>query len=161
MEKVYILDTSALISHPGLLEGLTVKEVLAEAKSSAARLRSTLLKVQEPSAVSLEKVSKLAKKTGDKLSEADLKLLALALDLKREGKVPEILTDDYSIQNLASVLGIRFSSVGEKGIKKVFRWVSSCPLCGKTFSPSESECRFCGSQLKRRPLKLTRKTLEG
>jgi UPF0271 protein len=156
MKKVYVFDTSALILYHGPLEGLTVKEVLAEAKSSLAKLRGSLVRVQEPSISSLDEVSKLAKKTGDVLSETDLKLLALALDLKKEGKVPQILTDDYSIQNLASVLGIEFSGVGEKGIKRVLKWVTFCPFCGKSFPASESECKFCGSPLKRKPTKYTR-----
>jgi UPF0271 protein len=155
VEKVLILDTSAFISHPGSLKGLTVREVLEEARSLTAKWRSCLdsVKVLEPSATSLGEVERSVRETGDRLSKTDVKLLALALDVKKEGKDPEILTDDYSIQNLARVLGVGFSGVGEEGIKKVFRWISVCPSCGRSFPPSEQECRFCGSKLKRKPAK--------
>ena len=47
-----------------------------------------------------------ASKAGDfhKLSEADMQLLSLALQLKAEGYTPKIVTDDYSIQNVAKQL---------------------------------------------------------
>jgi UPF0271 protein len=153
VEKVRILDTSAFISHPGPLEGLTVREVIEEAKSLTARWRTSLdaVKVLEPSASSLGEVERSTRETGDRLSKTDMKLLALALDVKRQGKKPEILTDDYSIQNLARVLGVGFCGLGEKGIRKVFRWISVCPSCGRSFPPFERECRYCGSRLKRKP----------
>jgi UPF0271 protein len=158
MEKVYVLDTSALISHPGPLEGFTVREVIAEAKSPIAKLRGSLvsIKVVEPSTASIEKVRKSAEKTGDRLSETDLKLLALALDLKKEGKNPEILTEDYAIQNLASVLNIKFSGIGGRGIRQVLRWIWVCPSCGRSFR-AEGECKFCGSRLRKKSVRYSRK----
>ncbi|MEM2282701.1 MAG: hypothetical protein QXH26_04045 [Candidatus Hadarchaeales archaeon] len=152
-EGVYVLDTSSFICHPGPLEGFTVSEVLEEAKSLSARMRSSLehVKILTPSSASVEEVSKLAGRMGEKLSKTDLKILALALDLEREGKNPVILTDDYSIQNLAGMLGMKFSSLNTPGIKRILRWRLVCPSCGKSYPSSERECRICGSPLVRKP----------
>lgn len=39
------------------------------------------------------------------LSKADLQVLALAMELKRRGLRPLIVTDDYSIQNVTNKIG--------------------------------------------------------
>ena len=63
-----------------------------------------------------------ASKVGDshKLSETDLQLLALALELKTEGVAPQIVTDDYSIQNVATQMGIGFLALATFGIKRLW-----------------------------------------
>ncbi|HEX69286.1 MAG TPA: hypothetical protein ENG10_03210, partial [Candidatus Bathyarchaeota archaeon] len=52
-----------------------------------------------------------SKRTGDfkYLSQADIEVLALALQLKNSGENPTVVTDDYSMQNVANKLGIEFS----------------------------------------------------
>ena len=85
----------------------TVPKVRDEIKSnSIAMVRfntavdNAKVKVKEPSKDFWNKVRASAKKLGDSffLSETDLQILALALELKEEGCIPTILTDDYSIQ---------------------------------------------------------------
>jgi UPF0271 protein len=77
-----------------------------------------------------------------------MQLLALALELKTEGYTPQIVTDDYSIQNLAAYLGIVYRPVGMKGIKRVLKWKYKCIGCGRIFDEKIKECPICGSSLR-------------
>ncbi len=81
--------------------------------------------------------------TGDsrRLSETDIEVLALALELGYQ-----IVTDDYSIQNLATVLGVPFRGLDQKGIGAVFEWEARCKGCGKRFPAAVKECDICGSE---------------
>lgn len=158
-QKVFVLDTSAVISGlvPGIVdaEQVTVPEVLDEARDLCSRLEletavlAGKVKVIEPSKASLDEVSGKVKHTGDVVSRTDLKLLALALDLK--GKKAELVTDDYAIQNLASLLEIPYQRVAMPGIKEVLRWEAVCPACGSRYPPSAVRCLICGSELRRKP----------
>ena len=68
-----------------------------------------LMVVTEPSSASLAQVRDAAKGTGDdaRLSPTDIEVLALAMELKAV-----LLTDDYSIQNLARVIGVQYRAWG-------------------------------------------------
>ncbi|KUO41673.1 MAG: hypothetical protein AVW06_00680 [Hadesarchaea archaeon DG-33-1] len=161
--KVYVLDASAVIAGfvPGLadVEQVTVQEVLEEARDLCARLEfetavtAGKVSVTEPSKESLLKVRKKVGETGDRVSKVDIKLLALALDLHLAGKEPELVTDDYAIQNLASLFGISYGRVAMPGIKEVFAWKAVCPACGRTYPADASRCEVCGSRLVRKPKK--------
>lgn len=150
--RVRVLDTSAFIYCPFSLEGFTVKEVVEEAKSHITKLKCGLptVRVLEPSRESLEEVDSILRESHDRLSETDKKLVALALDLRKE-YLPVIVTDDYSIQNVCKLLGIEFSSLTTAGIKKVRKWLLYCPFCGRTFSSSTKVCKICGTGLRRKP----------
>ncbi len=157
--RTLVLDTSAVIAGlaPGLVdaEQVTVPEVLEEARDLCSKLEletavlAGKVKVAEPSKDSLAEVRRKVKHTGDVVSETDIKLLALALDLK--DKKAELVTDDYAIQNLASLFGIPYSRVAMPGIKEVLRWEAVCPACGRRYPPSTTNCLTCGSKLGRRP----------
>jgi endoribonuclease Nob1 len=85
--------------------------------------------------------------TGDyfKLSSADLSVLALALHLNLT-----LISDDYAVGNVATLLNIPIKSIGTKGISKVRRWVTFCRACGKAYEPNIIECALCGNKLRRR-----------
>jgi UPF0271 protein len=104
-----------------------------------------LLKVASPSSKALEKVKEGAKKTGDdaRLSPTDMEVLALAIDLQAV-----LLTDDYSIQNLAKVLGVEYKGVGMKSIKEVIKWKYRCTGCRKEWDKNYPDCPICGSKLR-------------
>jgi UPF0271 protein len=163
VKKIYVLDTSAVIAGfvPGLTdaEQVTVKEVLEEARDLCSRLEfetavsTGMVSVVEPSKESLLKVREKVGQTGDSVSEVDIKVLATALDLQLSGKLPKILTDDYGIQNLASLFGISYSKVGMPGITEVFSWEMVCPACGRKYPPNASRCEACGTHLRRKPKK--------
>ena len=146
----YVLDTSALFSMQDLPPGevFVTAGVIAELrKYEDPRLRfwEDLLHVSSPSPASLDKVRKEASRTGDdaRLSPTDMEVLALALDLKAE-----LLTDDYSIQNLARVMGVRYRGVGMKEIKEVVRWKYRCTGCRKEWDENHPDCPICGSPLR-------------
>lgn len=145
----HILDTSALFAMQDLPpEPVTTPGVISELrKYGDQRLRywEDRLIVSEPSSASMERVEKAAAETGDdaRLSPVDMEVLALAMD---QGGV--ILTDDYSIQNLARVLGLDYRAVGFKGIKEVMTWKYRCRGCGRTFDKNMPDCPICGSALR-------------
>jgi UPF0271 protein len=113
------------------------------------------VKVKAPTEEFLNKIKASAIVLGDsfKLSETDIQLLALALELKAAGWSPQIVTDDYSIQNVATQMGIEFLALATFGIKRLLEWVRYCPACHREYSASGSskECLVCGTELKRKP----------
>lgn len=118
-------------------------------------VESGKVKVKAPSEEYWKKVKLSAKKVGDAffLSETDIDLLALALELKAEGCNPQIVTDDYSIQNVAAQLSVEFVSLITLGISRLLEWIRYCPACHKKY-PAEynsTACEVCGTELKRKP----------
>lgn len=157
--KLFVIDTSAIMGGfvPGLSDAelATIEEVFEEARDLCSKLKLETaavlgkIRVLKPSQESIRKTRETVSATGDRLSETDVKLLALSLDLKGEGAV--LLTDDYAIQNSAALLGVPYREVSTPGIKEVFRWVLICPACGKVYPPPALRCRSCGSTLERKP----------
>jgi UPF0271 protein len=159
VRKVYVLDTSALIGgfSPGKEEAeqVTVPSVWEELREglSRSRLEAGLLgkkvRIVESPSEEAEEVKRLVKKTGDRLSRTDEELLALALSLKKGGREVEVITDDYGIQNLASVMGIPHRGLLMPGIRRVLSWSKVCPACGRKYPVKTLRCPSCGSELKR------------
>jgi UPF0271 protein len=122
------------------------------------------VKVKAPSEAFWNKVKASASKVGDSffLSETDLQILALALELKAEGYTPQIVTDDYSIQNVATQIGIAFVSLATFGIRRLLEWVRYCPACHREYPADykSTTCTVCGTALKRKPRRAT-KSLKG
>ena len=89
------------------------------------------------------------------LSETDLDLLALALELKKTGFNPKVVTDDYSMQNVARKMKIDFIPVRTIGIKHMLKWSWYCPACYKKYNSKNkvNVCSICGTLLKRKPKK--------
>lgn len=150
-----VLDTSALFGLeqvPSDWEAFITEGVLVELEKYNDRRAENLLptiKVSQATSAALSRVREAARGTGDasRLSKTDMELLALALELKAT-----LATDDYSIQNLATVLGIEFLPMNMKGITKVVRWNYLCTGCGKVFKEPQPDCPVCGS-----PLRTTRR----
>ena len=166
--KVTILDTSAFIAgfDPFSIGGEQytvplVKDEIAEKSMSSVRLEAAVengkLRIRTPNDLFLSKVKTAATQVGDTLflSETDLQLLALALELKTDGYSPLIITDDYSIQNVANQMGMEFASLATFGIRRRWQWIRYCPACHKQY-PADSnikKCQICGTELKRKPQK--------
>ena len=159
--KVVIIDTSALLSgkpiHIENAEMLTTPAVAAELKPGGRDYRTFQLLqekgllIESPSQESLQKIKKTAEQTGDiqRVSPADIEILALALDIKKAGdREPILLTDDYSIQNVADAAQIPFQSFSQQGITKRFKWFCRCPGCGKQFREPVKICPVCGTETK-------------
>jgi UPF0271 protein len=169
LKHVVILDTSAFIQGYNLSaeeEYYTVPDVFDEIREELGRLRyegarsSGKLKEITPEKKWSVELEAKAKSSGEahKLSPTDKQLLALGLQLKADGKEPTLVSDDYSVQNMAVKLGFRFVSQATKGIKKVLNWSIYCPGCRMVYdSPQEDNiCRVCGTELKRKPNRINR-----
>ena len=136
-----------------------VREEIIEGTMPWVRFKTAIgsgkLKVRKPERTFLEKVKATAANAGETLlSETDLQVLALALQLKMHGYSPLIATDDYSIQNVANLMGIEFTSLATFGIRFQLKWIRYCPACHRKY-PAEyksKKCKVCGTELKRKPL---------
>lgn len=147
-------------------EQYTVPEVVDEVRDRNARIRIQaaidvgLLKIMEPTRDSEDKAIDESIQLGDidKISTADLHVLALARDLISSGKKCLIITDDYTVQNVASRFGISYKGLTTHGIRYQFLWRQYCPACGRTY-PSNSKmktCNVCGTILRRKVVKKKR-----
>jgi UPF0271 protein len=146
----WVLDTSALF----ILQEMPTGEVytspgvlreLDEHGDNRIPFFSELFSVLTPSKKSLDAVGAGAMETGDdaRLSPVDLELVALAYELEAT-----LMSDDYSIQNLASHMGIGFMPVGKKGISRKLRWRYKCTGCGRIWKDLHPECPVCGASLR-------------
>jgi len=158
---IFIIDTSAILSgKPINLDKdkmITTSSVYNELEPGGRDYQTLQflmekgLSINIPRQDSIDKIKTISNKTGDldRLSEADMDVLALALDINTAGdKESIILTDDYSIQNVAHVLNIKFESISQQGITKRFIWNHRCVGCGKTFKEKLKVCPICGSPTK-------------
>lgn len=148
--KGLVLDTSALyygkdfpqgyelVITPGVARELD-KEGMAE---RLELLLATRIRISSPTRKSLDSVRRAAEQTGDsrRLSPTDTEVLALALELGYQ-----LVTDDYSIQNTAAVLGVSCRGIEQEGITKVLKWKARCIGCGRTYDPDVEVCSVCGS----------------
>lgn len=142
-----MLDTSGLIYLNDFRifeEIFTVPEVIDEIKDkfTSLKLSSLKIKVVKPLEKEVKEIKEIAKETGDleKLSETDLKVLALAKE-----KNLTIISDDRNIQNVAEKLKIKYVSVFSKKITKLIVWRKYCKNCKKFFEGYK--CPICGGQL--------------
>ncbi|MCW4010818.1 MAG: ribonuclease VapC [Candidatus Bathyarchaeota archaeon] len=161
-----VLDTSAFIAG---FDPFTIREeqvvppmVEEEVKRNALTIlrfnmavESGRLKIFSPSKEATDKAEAFAASVGDSffLSQADIQVLALALEIKERGDCPQIVTDDYSIQNVATKLGMGFVSLATFGIRRLLNWIRYCPACHRTYPANYKgkECTVCGTKLKRKP----------
>lgn len=168
MENVILLDTSAFIIGYEVsdvdMEHYTVPAVRKELRSgdlSSLRLDTALqtgrLSIRSPEARYVAELEAAAAELGEAgvLSYADMELLALAIQLRAEGKNPVVVSDDYSVQNVADHLGLRYSGLATLGIRRRFDWSVYCPGCRRSFSELQpgSVCPVCGTELKRKPVR--------
>jgi len=158
--KVFIIDTSAILSGKpiNIIGDMVTSSSVSDEFSPGGRSYRSFqflvekgLKVMFPSSESVNKINRKSVEIGEenRLSKADKDILALALDfLKLNNKEVIILTDDYSIQNIAVVFKIKFESVNQIGITKKFKWSYRCQGCGKKFKEHINICPICGAEIK-------------
>jgi len=164
-KRTIILDSSAIINgyNPASTTGnrhiiteKAVEEIIGERARNRLQMAVELKKTEitKPKEEEIKKIKEEALKTGDLkyLSKADIETLAAALEVKENGDKPIIMTDDFTIQNLAEYLGIRYTSIATMGIKRRIEWKTYCQACGRTFkNPKLKRCPICGTPLKRKP----------
>lgn len=157
-----VLDTSAILTNNvlGCLQGyrcFTVPDVLEEVKTLRHRISLEVLldlkalSIVEPENYYVEKILEAAMESGDitSLSRTDVKVLALALQLQLQGLNPILMTDDYSVQNLASRFRVEYRSIKVSAIKKRIKWRYRCSACSAIYDKYAKTCAICGHKLKR------------
>ena len=157
----YVIDTSAILSGISLnLDEevmITTNSISAELTPGGRDYRSFNfliekgLLIRDPSSKSIEFAISVSKKSGDfvRLSHADLEIIALSLDINSENdKESVILTDDYSIQNIANILKIKYENINQPKITKRFKWAYRCLGCRKKFRENIKICPICGASTK-------------
>ena len=159
--KILIVDTSAILSGKTFdsddLPMITCSGVDNELKPGGKDyqkyqlLKEKGLTVLTSDKKSIDFIRKTANETGDidRLSKTDMEILALAYQLRNEGKNPIILTDDYSIQNLAKFLDLDFENINQLKITKKFKWTYRCRGCGKRYKDIVKTCPICGAEIKK------------
>jgi endoribonuclease Nob1 len=103
------------------------------------------LRVISPERQSLSRVAEAAATSRDSgiISATDAELLAVALELDAV-----LYTDDFAIQNVALVLGVKTSPIQQRKAKRV-HWKYRCSGCGRYFD-HDGECQICGAAIKRK-----------
>jgi UPF0271 protein len=164
--RTIVLDTSAFVAgfNPSevdydLYSVPDVERELIKASLPEVRFQASVeagkLRVQTPDAHHVDAARKASKEVGDilYLSETDILVLALAAQLKDEGHIPTIVTDDYSMQKVATKIGVNFTPLATLGIRFHLQWLLYCPACRRKY-PSDykyQDCEVCGTRLKRKP----------
>jgi UPF0271 protein len=160
MHHIFVVDSSALLSGKPLgdAKSLVIPEGIRKEFRAGGRDYRQLeflilagMQVLKPSPDALEEIEKSSYKTGDvsRLSKADKEVLALALELERKKDLSVvILSDDYSIQNLAKELNLAYQPMSQRGIKEKFEWIYKCTGCKRRFKKRYNECPYCGSRLR-------------
>lgn len=143
-----VVDANVFIHGRGsypFSKAITSQEVVDELHSDHGKnmLRNVNYEVRRPSEKSVEKVESKSKDINSPTSEADERLLALAMDLEKV-----ILTDDIALQNLALHLDLEFQVFLEDEIEDKFIWKKLCKNCGNEVA--EDRCSSCGSTRLRR-----------
>ena len=161
----YILDASAFINgfKPKSQFNFTVSLITDEVKDLKSKIlldqaiEEGKIIIKEPKEEFIIELNEVISKSGDdlRLSEADKKLLALALDLKSENENIKVLTDDYSMQNVLKIIDIPYDSIITEGIKGIYNWVKTCEGCKKEFDADYpfDDCEICGSKVFKRRIK--------
>ena len=151
---VFVIDTSVLLAgRPIVVDGVlyATPDCVAEVQHRGRDRRmleyllEAGLRVISPKPASMIAVEEASVGSGDahRLSDADMTALALAHELRAT-----IMTDDYSMQNVAATLDIPFRPVNQQGIREVFTWQLRCVGCRKMFPGTVKECDVCGSPVK-------------
>lgn len=168
MARAILLDTSAFLVGYEVSdfgdEHYTVPAVLEELREGRllqfrieAALRAGRLKALSPKCQFVVEAEAAAAELGETnaLSHADKMLLALGLQLKDGSRSPIVVSDDYSVQNVADRLGLRYMSLVTRGIRRRFDWEVYCPGCRRVFVGLQPEdaCTVCGTALRRRPVR--------
>jgi len=158
-ENAYVLDSTAFyagIPYQGNGRYFTTYLVLEEVKhhNVGSSLIHTRVQVTEPTPESVNRVRATASKTGDAgaLSQTDISLVALALDLNKAEGGARLVSDDFAVRNVAEILRVPLSETAMKGAEwKNITWKLFCKGCGKQYTnPKLTECPICGTKLVRK-----------
>ncbi|MCY3411460.1 MAG: hypothetical protein INQ03_07500 [Candidatus Heimdallarchaeota archaeon] len=103
------------------------------------------ISIVDPSTSSIAQIQSTCKKIGqNKLSQADLDVLALGLELQTSGPV-SIITDDYAIKNVAKYLKIECYGIKTRGGKQLRKYNYICSSCHSNYTNDLQDCEICGN----------------
>lgn len=159
MDRAIVLDAAGFFSgYVAMFSNqkiYTVGEVVDEIKDPRSRsiyeniVSADRISVIEPSPGSVRRVIEVAIQEGilEALSNADRKILALALDLREKGYDVLLITDDSYLHRLASKLGVS-SKGARRGTPRSFkRVIYRCEVCGYRTRKRVETCPICGSRI--------------
>ena len=119
-------------------------------------ISSNRIMILEPNELTVKMIKSVITQIGEtRLSDADISIVALAKEFN-----VTLVTDDFSICNLAKNLSIKLLSLGTKGIKDTRKWIKFCKSCGKGYPPTQMVCSSCGNKLRIRFKKISSKTYD-
>ena len=165
--EVPVLDTAAFLAsiQLGIVSSIyyTTSKVIEEVRDRESRSRLDLaissgkIKVRDPEKAYIRKAVSLIERIDPRLinalSDADLSVIALSLELRDRGCDPVLFTDDMVIHRVCRDLGLR--TVGVKrsrpsNIRRVRQSMFVCAVCGyRTYRrPKNDQCPACGGRLK-------------
>ncbi len=119
---IFVLDAAALLNNENFSfeEGnsyITTRLVFDEWRDMRSRSLAlsafgrNALEVKNPFPERIAEARGIAESCGFFLSEADISVVALALELKSGKKDFAVLSDDFAVQNALKKTGVRFSGV--------------------------------------------------
>lgn len=156
-QQFLVLDATAFyagVPYTNTTENLvTTPDVISEVSNERTRSLIALSKINvwQADPIELRKAKAAARGTGDSdLSKADLSVLALCLHIAAEGNEAILLSDDFAVENVASMLGIKARPLMTGGITIASQWVYFCPACGKKYERPRPDCIVCGTKLEKR-----------
>ncbi|MDD5147937.1 MAG: hypothetical protein PHH08_00560 [Candidatus ainarchaeum sp.] len=162
-KKVLLLDSSAVLNdfNFAFKEGCsyaTTSQIVWEIRDLRSRslvesaLQKQLISVVDPKPETVNWVIKKTSQSGfQRLSSADLSIIALAVEFKELPQAYTLMTDDYSIQNFCMLFEIPFEPIIQGRIKKPISFRTVCSNCSKEFSNETGlkRCDICDSPLKK------------
>ena len=160
-KQVFIIDSSAIFSGKPLSfikdMFVTTSKINDEFKPGGRDYRNFQLLIDkglqiiDPSKSSVNSLLNKIKLFGEekRLSDADISILSLAYEYRKSDFFnPIIVSDDYSIQNVANNLEITIQTINQKAITKRFKWERRCRGCRKKIIEDVDDCPVCGSSIK-------------
>jgi len=162
MQRVYVLDTGALLStwtqkNPDV-DFVTIPAVLSELRNRPSQTRAQTListgrlREETPAIAHTASVRKAASNIGDiaSLSENDIELLALALSKKEAGYLVTVVSTDLSLLNTAHFLGFDLLDIASRLTHQI-RWTMRCPACDHIEDQVRAgrDCPVCGTPMRR------------
>ncbi len=164
MGYIYLLDAAALFASyqlmlPPNVSAVTTSDVLREVRDAESyrsvelSLSAGKLAIVEVDEVLIDEAVRVVSELGEvgKLSKADLSLAALMVKYSREGCYTVVVTDDYSLQNVAAYLNLYVLGVKRGVISRVVKYLVVCEACGFR-GVSEDYCPVCGGRMVRKPI---------
>ncbi|MHA1508820.1 MAG: hypothetical protein ACTSO6_08975 [Promethearchaeota archaeon] len=147
---------------PGIINELKVQKYIDRNRNILLRIEIAIetgkLVVKKCQDMYSHKVEEKSISTGTTkvLSKNDTNLIGLVLELMDTYSEDIILyTNDYSMENLCTLLKIRFKPLYKKGIEEKMFFEVYCPYCKTLHKPEDlgKKCERCGLHLKKRLLK--------